>query len=115
MNADVTWLPNWYCTRLHAVVGPPSNGSVSAVCSAQVYFTLPKPFALRRLAKGNTPRCKKCEAFFGLRPEKTLVAKCVGFDAESSTVTLHLDALPTVAIGDTWEVKTKSSKEGGAN
>ena len=75
--SEVHWLPNWKGTRLHAVVGPEPREVVMAACGATAYPINAKD--IKRIAKGDVPRCKHCEMFF----RKKKKPSAIFLDAES--------------------------------
>jgi hypothetical protein len=56
---EVGWWPNWYVTRLHAVLGPWDGHRTKALCGADVEKT-----RKTRLA-ANPPQCAHCRKKLG--------------------------------------------------
>lgn len=60
----IQWLAGWYASVLHAYDGPVTTNprhELDAVCGNGVFLIPRTDEVARRLAKGNVPRCKKCE------------------------------------------------------
>lgn len=59
MSAYVTWLPNWYVTRLHATRDTGIDVRMG-MCGTFIREELCRGWQMKRLAKG-PPRCNRCE------------------------------------------------------
>ena len=60
----IQWLAGLYAKVLHAYDGPGTTNpthQLDAVCGNGVYREPRTEWAARKLARGNVPRCKKCE------------------------------------------------------
>lgn len=67
----IQWLAGWYASVLHAYDGPGTTNpahQLDAVCGNGVYREPRTEWAARKLAKGNVPRCKKCERILASMP-----------------------------------------------
>lgn len=63
-NAAVRWWPNWYVTRLHAVVSVHPSGIATAACKSTglrspQHYLMQSDWQRRRLA-ADVPKCKHC-------------------------------------------------------